>query len=39
MFKPVETVYFIKQQSFNTMDECYKEYLFQKEKLKRIQKK
>lgn len=39
MFKPVENVYFIKQQSFNTMDECYKEYLFQKEKLKRIQKK
>lgn len=39
MFTPKENVYYIKQQSFNTMDECYKEYLFQKENLKRIQKK
>lgn len=39
MFKPVENVYYIKQQSFNTMDECYKEYLNQKESLKRVQKK
>ena len=39
MFKPVENVYYIKQQSFNTMDECYKGYLNQKESLKRVQKK
>lgn len=39
MFRPVENVYYIKQQSFNTMDECYREYLYQKENLKRIQKK
>ena len=39
MFQPKENVYYIKQQSFSTMDECYKEYLYQKELLKRIQKK
>ena len=38
MFKPVEAVYYIKQQSFETMEQAYKDYLYQKEILKRLQK-
>ena len=38
MFTPKENVYFIKQQSFDTMEEAYKDYLYQKEVLRRIHK-
>ena len=38
MFKAIATVYYIKQQSFETMEQAYKDYLYQKEVLKQIQK-
>lgn len=38
MFKASATVYYIKQQSFETMEQAYKDYLYQRVVLKRIQK-
>lgn len=37
MFTPNENVYYIKQQSFESMEQAYKDYIYQKEVLKRIQ--